>query len=224
MKAAQDLEAHGFVIIPHVLKSNEIEALRTFFQTAAPGDHGVRNILQWEPIARLAQSKSIRRLMHSLLGPDAVAVRGIFFDKLPSANWKVPWHQDLTIAVQAQEDLPDYGPWSVKDGIPHVQPETQILEQMLTIRLHLDDCAASNGALKVIPGSHKFGKLASQELEKRTNQTPTVCEVTAGGALLMRPLLLHSSAPAASPSHRRVIHLEFAAAKLPQPLEWHTRV
>ena len=43
----------------------------------------------------------------------------------------------------------------------------------------------------------------------------------AGGVLAFFPLLLHSSSPAARPGHRRVVHLEFAAATLPQGLEWY---
>lgn len=39
----------------------------------------------------------------------------------------------------------------------------------------------------------------------------------------MRPLLLHASSPALAPAHRRVLHLEYAAAPLPPGLEWHER-
>ena len=37
----------------------------------------------------------------------------------------------------------------------------------------------------------------------------------------MRPLILHSSSASISPSHRRVIHLEFAGEPLPKPLAWY---
>jgi hypothetical protein len=40
----------------------------------------------------------------------------------------------------------------------------------------------------------------------------------------MRPLLLHSSSAAAAPASRRVIHIEFAAAELPDGIQWHERV
>jgi hypothetical protein len=39
-------------------------------------------------------------------------------------------------------------------------------------------------------------------------------------ALLMSPLMLHSSAEAVSPIHRRIIHLEYAASRLPTGLQW----
>jgi len=46
------------------------------------------------------------------------------------------------------------------------------------------------------------------------------CVVGRGGALLMRPLLLHASSPSQRPAHRRVIHLDFACEQLPNPLKW----
>ena len=33
--------------------------------------------------------------------PGAFVVRGLFFDKTPTTNWNLPWHQDMTIAVRA---------------------------------------------------------------------------------------------------------------------------
>ena len=52
-----------------------------------------------------------------------------------------PWHQDLSIAVKERHEVAGFGPWSVKEGVP-VQPPVEILESMLTLRLHLDDCHA----------------------------------------------------------------------------------
>ena len=40
----------------------------------------------------------------------------------------------------------------------------------------------------------------------------------------MCPALLHASARAAAPSHRRVIHIEYAAADPPGGLRWADRV
>jgi ectoine hydroxylase-related dioxygenase (phytanoyl-CoA dioxygenase family) len=148
-------------------------------------------------------------------------VRGILFDKTPGANWKVPWHQDLSIAVTKQIDLPGYGPWSVKAGVPHVQPPVEILQRMLTIRLHLDDCGLDNGPLLVLPGSHAHGILSGEQVDQlRQAGTPVPATVSRGGAVLMRPLLLHASHAATSPGHRRVIHIEYASAKLPAGLVW----
>jgi ectoine hydroxylase-related dioxygenase (phytanoyl-CoA dioxygenase family) len=179
-------------------------------------------LLQTVPEVRdLVESPAIRALAEPVLGQSAFVVRSIFFDKTPQANWKVTWHQDLTIAVRERIDVPGFTAWSVKDGVVHVQPNVEVLERMLTVRLQLDDCNSANGPLQVLPGSHKSGKLNAAKIsEWRKREKPVVCAVPRGGALLMRPLLLHSSSTAAQPNHRRVVHLEFAANALPGGLSW----
>jgi ectoine hydroxylase-related dioxygenase (phytanoyl-CoA dioxygenase family) len=162
--------------------------------------------------------------LEGLLDRNFFPVRAIFFDKTAESNWRVPWHQDLTIAVVAQIETTSFVAWSVKDGIFHVQPPQEILESMATVRLHLDDYLADNGALKIIPGSHLHGKLDAVQITAWTSkQTSVACEVPKGGALLMRPLLLHSSSPARNPSHRRVLHIEYATIELPNGLKWFER-
>jgi hypothetical protein len=71
-------------------------------------------------IGDLADSAPMRELAEAVLGDTAFSVRGILFDKIPEANWKVPWHQDVTIAVRAREDAEGFGPWSTKAAILHV--------------------------------------------------------------------------------------------------------
>jgi ectoine hydroxylase-related dioxygenase (phytanoyl-CoA dioxygenase family) len=211
----------GYHTIQEVLNLIEVEALRDILDAlgVAPGH---RNLMRRVPeIAALALSEKLMGLVEDALGTRAVPVRSIFFDKTPEANWLVPWHQDLTITTINQAELPGYGPWSKKDGVPHVQPPVEVLESMVTIRLHLDDCDETNGALRVIPGSHRHGRLsASQIADIRSQEAEVLCRTRAGDALLMRPLLLHSSSEALSPSHRRVIHLEYASCQLPGELQW----
>ena len=89
-----------------------------------------------------------------MLGKTARVVRGIYFDKHENANWKVAWHQDLTIAVRERVEVDGYGAWSIKARIHHVQPPVTVLENMLTVRVHLDHTEESNGALRVLPGRH----------------------------------------------------------------------
>jgi ectoine hydroxylase-related dioxygenase (phytanoyl-CoA dioxygenase family) len=128
---------------------------------------------------------------------------------------------DLIIPVREKRETPGFSGWSVKDGVPHVHPPAEILAGMLTVRLHLDECGADNGPLRVIPGSHRHGKLSAEEIRRLRGETdPVVCSVAAGGALLMKPLLLHASSPAVVPGHRRVLHLEYARDPLPEGQVW----
>lgn len=182
---------------------------------------GLRNLLRVSPTARaVASAPELRELLHRVLGVKAFPVRCIFFDKTPDANWAVAWHQDLHIAVAQRIETPGFGPWSVKAGVVHVQPPAELLSRMVTVRLHLDDCDESNGALEVIPGSHAHGVLSEAETHVWRQRAKVACRVRRGGIVLMRPLLLHASASATKPLHRRVLHLEFAAEPLPNGLRW----
>ena len=156
-----------------------------------------------------------------VLGSACFPVRAIYFDKTQGANWKVPWHQDLTIAVKERREAPGFGPWSRKDGVDHVQPPMALLERMVAVRWHLDDCGAGNGPLRVLPGSHRQGRLTAAAIQAWSAREESVtCIVERGGLLVMRPLLLHASSPATVPCHRRVVHIEYAAEPLPSGLEW----
>lgn len=139
-------------------------------------------------IRTLAAMPVIRRPVEPVLRAKARPVRALLFDKTPNANWKVPRHQDLSIAVKKKADVEGFGPWSRKAGVVHVQPTTRILEPMLAVRIHLDDCDESNGPLRVIPGSHRQGRLSTAQLSELGRNPAVVCTVPAGGVLLMRPL------------------------------------
>ena len=194
-------------------------------QNSKSGIGGVRNLLRTNPlVASFAKSPAVLEQLRALTGQGMFSVRAIFFDKNPDANWLVPWHQDLAIAVAEKIETPGFTGWSVKDGTIHVHPPREILESMVTVRLHLDDCDAENGALKIISGSHQQGKMAASEISRLTTMNkPVISEIKKGGALLMRPLILHASSPAQNPSHRRVLHIEYAAQDLPDGLNWFER-
>ena len=220
------LATDGFALVESVADAQPVESLRTALAGADMAraerggeTYGARNLLA---IAAVRSAVALlRKRLHAITGDDLHAVRGLFFDKTSSANWPVPWHQDLTIAVRERRDLPGWTNWTVKRGVPHVQAPVDVLSRMITARLHLDDCPAENGALRVVRGSHANGKLSRKDLVEATQRgVVTVC-ARRGDALLMKPLLLHASSPARSPAHRRVLHIEFAPASLlPDELAW----
>lgn len=217
---SDELEYQGFSIVGNVLTSAEQTELLDLLGPSAGA--GRRGLLGVPAIAKLALSRKVTNLVRPHLTADPFPARAIFFSKSPQANWLVSWHQDLTIALGARIDVPGFGPWSMKDGIPHVQPPVELLEQMLTVRLHLDDANQSNGALRVLPGSHRLGRLSADRIQQlRAEEPDFTCDVTAGDALLMRPLLLHASNRSTSKRPRRVLHIEYAAFNLPDGLEWH---
>ncbi|MEW5250264.1 phytanoyl-CoA dioxygenase family protein [Microbulbifer sp. 2201CG32-9] len=152
---------------------------------------------------------------------DPEVVRVILFDKTPEKNWLVTWHQDKTIAVSGKAEIPGWGPWTVKDGVHHVQPSLEILEDMLTFRIHLDDTNEKNGCLKVIPDSHRLGILSRDAQDQIVKESPEyICSARSGDLLIMRPYILHSSSKGINPSHRRILHVEYSGAMLPKGLRW----
>ena len=217
---------NGFATCADVLDSANVRGLISSLETLecdiSQRRGGIRNLLDVsEAVRKLSASSEVRALVTPNFGQGAFVVRGILFDKTETANWKVPWHQDLTIAVAEKIQTDGFGPWSLKAGVQHVQPPAAILENMLSVRIHLDDCPNENGALRVISGSHRAGKLTEVRAGEIGAAGPAVvCEAGAGAAVLMRPLLVHSSSASSLPGHRRVIHLDFASLMLPNGLRW----
>ena len=223
MTSAGSIERDGFAISAGVLdEKSRLDLIRDLEQHLVTSPAGVRALASKVPsIAALAGSTAVRSLVTPALGPEPKLVRSILFNKSSAANWQVAWHQDLAIAVKYQRDIEGYSSWSVKEGILHVQPPVQVLEQMLTVRLHLDAADGTNGALWVSPGSHRSGRLLASEAASTAEQNGKhLCTVQAGDALLFRPLILHASRKATSAKPRRIVHLEFAAASLLMPLTW----
>ncbi|MCE9552789.1 MAG: phytanoyl-CoA dioxygenase family protein [Planctomycetes bacterium] len=219
--------SRGFATLVEGLTKSEVDALVVEVDAATGSDRaGLRNLFRLAPsVCSLPRHPVVSKIVAELLGTGAFAVRAILFDKTPMANWKVAWHQDHTIAVANQAELQGYGPWSTKDGVLHVQPPVEVLDGMLAVRIHLDDCGPKNGPLRVLPGSHRHGRLDRSAVEDwQQCVSPVTCVVPLGGLVVMRPLLLHASSIAEAASRRRVIHVEFASTELAPPLQWYERV
>jgi ectoine hydroxylase-related dioxygenase (phytanoyl-CoA dioxygenase family) len=183
---------------------------------------GIRNLeKRFDSIATLAASPAVLSIANSFLGATPHLVRALFFDKTPDRNWFVGWHQDKTVAVNRRADLAGWGPWSLKDGVCHVQAPCEVLNQMITIRLHIDSADETSGCLRVIPGSHRLGVLKQEAIGTIVaTESAVACVVAPGDAVIMRPHILHSSAKSSSQAHRRVVHLEYSAFELPPGICW----
>ena len=217
-----NLEVEGFEMHRAVFSDAELDAFRLEGDRIAAnaGSASVRRLFDRSSVFRELSHSPV---LESLVGPGRIPVRSILFDKTPGENWPVLWHQDLTIAVDAESEIAGYRNWSMKDGVHHVQPPVSLLEQIITVRIHLDPTPATNGALKVIPGSHRCGRIDQGAIPTLVGEAAEeVCECKAGDVLLMSPLILHSSARSEDPSRRRVLHFEYAIPESLAPeLAWH---
>ncbi len=187
-------------------KTSDLFAIRQFFKEAP------------ETLSTVFNEK-LKTLISQTLGKDFFIVKSIYFDKPEQSNWFVAYHQDLTISVDRKIEEKGFGPWTVKQNQFAVQPPTEILENNVTLRIHLDDTTEQNGALKVIPGSHLKGLYRPESIDW-TQETEEVCPVAAGAVMFMKPLLLHASSRTTNQQRRRVIHIEFSKSSLPSPLQW----
>jgi ectoine hydroxylase-related dioxygenase (phytanoyl-CoA dioxygenase family) len=180
----------------------------------------IRRFLKEIPeIESMIFNDKLRSLIDDLFGNDYFIVKSIYFDKPEESNWFVAWHQDLTIAVDKKAELHGYGPWTVKFNSFGVQPPLEILEDNFTVRIHLDDADKTDGALKVIDGSHLKGVYRTENIDWEIEKE-TICDVKAGGVMIMRPLIFHASDRSTQNKQRKVIHIEFSKTELPKEINW----
>jgi hypothetical protein len=224
-----ELDRNGFAVIrdfyPNESTDKLVRAIAeadssrpTFRKTA--GLFAIRQFLKEIPdAAPLILNDALQALTAALLGEGYFPVKSIYFDKPEASNWFVAYHQDLSISVDRRGAFPGFGPWTVKQDQFAVQPPLPVLEDNITIRIHLDDTTAENGALRVVPGSHQKGIYRPENIDW-TQEREVICEVPKGGIMLMRPLLLHASGRTTNNRPRRVVHIELSRSVLPEGLRW----
>ncbi len=169
----------------------------------------------------LAPGSALHQVAADYRGAGVRPVRAIMFDKSAAANWALGWHQDRTIAVAARMDMPGYGPWSVKHGIQHVEPPFDVIEAMVTLRVHLDDVPHDNAPLRIVRGSHRLGRIAENDLDTIVTQGVIgECLASAGDVWAYATPIAHASR-AARGHRRRVLQIDWSNRSLPGMLEWH---
>ncbi|MNU64282.1 Phytanoyl-CoA dioxygenase (PhyH) [compost metagenome] len=233
MKKNSEISMNGFCTIDKIYSDAEINQIlekieqadsnkETFRKSA--GLFAIRQFLKEIPeTIPLIFNENLKKFIHQLFGSDYFVVKSIYFDKPEDSNWYVSYHQDLTISVDKKTERSGFGPWTKKQDQFAVQPPLEILENIFTVRIHLDNTDENNGALKVVPGSHRKQiyrpETINWEIEKEA-----VCPVAKGGVMIMKPLLLHSSSRTTDNRKRRVIHIEFSNQELPSGIQWAERM
>lgn len=227
------IQENGFTIINNVFSEEEIKEIGQVIQNIDTSKEtfrksedlfAIRQFLKEIPeIPDLIFNENIKKIITEIFGEKYVVVKSIYFDKPEKSNWYVAYHQDLTISVDRKASLPGFGPWTTKQNQFAVQPPLEILENIFTIRIHMDDTDEYNGALKVIPKSHAKGICRPENIDWSI-ETETSCKVEKGGIMIMKPLLLHGSNRTTNGKKRRVIHIEFSDRQLPEELNWSEKL
>lgn len=215
------LESDGAELHRQALSAHDVEQLRAAGESRLGGKAGFR--IFGGPIAAriLDAAFAPTAIAARLLGPEGCPVRAILSDKTAEANWSVGWHQDRTIAVRQRREVAGFGPWSAKDGIPHVEPPVALTAGMLTIRVHLDACGPENAPLLIAPGSHRLGRVPGPDIATAVDRLGSVaCLADVGDVWVYATAILHASERSRIDSRRRVLQIDYAAAPLPGGLEW----
>lgn len=225
MEIRHQLDQRGFAVAPGVYTEAEIHNILRVIESVHGSQalFGERRFLQRTPgLLKALMNESLHKLLQDV-APGYFLIKSIYFDKPAVSNWRVNWHQDLSIFVKAKNETYGFRNWTKKEDEYGVQPPTELLGNIITLRIHLDDTDATNGALKVIPHSHSIGVMRAQTVSFSDNDA-VVCEVKAGDVMLMKPLLFHSSSRSESDRRRRVLHLELCSMELPEGLEWSQQI
>jgi ectoine hydroxylase-related dioxygenase (phytanoyl-CoA dioxygenase family) len=225
----QEVNKNGFTVIDDIYSDREVADLIGIIDKADQSNptfrkrtdlFAIRQFLKEVPdVKSIIFNGRLKQLIKNIFGGGYFAVKSIYFDKPEQSNWFVAWHQDLTISVYKKVDLSGYTSWTSKHNQFAVQPPIAILEDNFTIRIHLDDTNANNGALKVLPGSHLKNIYRPENIDW-SQDSESICEVKGGGVMIMRPLLMHASDRTINEQKRRVIHIEFSRAELPEEINW----
>jgi ectoine hydroxylase-related dioxygenase (phytanoyl-CoA dioxygenase family) len=217
----RELTENGYAVVPAVVDIDEVDRIGRFVMGTLAATAGTRRLIELPWCRDLADCLMRNSRVSDSLLVDSLAIQCTFFIKSTEKNWLVSLHQDLSVPVAERVDSVLYSGWSEKEGQLFVQPPISFLERMLAIRVHLDDCDEQNGALRVVPGSHVMGRLdSSATLRVRSDQGEVHVSVPRGGAMLMRPLLLHASSKILVNRPRRVLHFVFAPVIPPDGLRW----
>jgi ectoine hydroxylase-related dioxygenase (phytanoyl-CoA dioxygenase family) len=220
---------NGFAVLDRMYSDSEITAMISCIEKASAEKglaqsssnlFAIRQVIRKIPeLKPLLFTKKLHELLQSVFDESYFLTKAIYFDKPSESNWFVAYHQDLSISVDRKFDVSNYKNWTFKKGQFGVQPPLDILENIVTIRVHLDKTEKENGALKVIPTSHKKGIYRPETINWDT-ETEHICEVEKGGVMLMKLLTLHASERTTNHKQRRVLHLEFGTKQLTNPLQW----
>ena len=223
----------GFSVIGNVFSDQEIEKIISVIQNMDTSKEtfrksedlfAIRQFLKEVPeVKNLIFNENLKIIIREIFGENYFVVKSIYFDKPEKSNWYVAYHQDLTISVDKKINLENFGPWTTKLNQFAVQPPLDILENIFTVRIHLDDTDENNGALKVVPKSHSKGIYRPETIDWNTEKEE-ICNVKKGGLMIMKPLLLHGSNRTTNGKKRRVIHIEFSDRELPKELKWSEKM
>jgi ectoine hydroxylase-related dioxygenase (phytanoyl-CoA dioxygenase family) len=204
----------GFEILPGVLDASDARTIASGLERfpLERSRAGARHLMSHPLVGGLARDPRLLATASRLLGAPAVPFRATLFDKSPASNWLIVWHQDTALPIRQPREAPGWGPWSIKGGLSYAHAPAVALSRVIALRVHVDECGPGDGPLRVLPGTHTLGVLTDAQIGRLAREIqPHDCTVSAGGVVVMRPLIVHASSKNQSGRRRRVLHVEYTA-------------
>jgi ectoine hydroxylase-related dioxygenase (phytanoyl-CoA dioxygenase family) len=203
------LEHDGFVALPDFMSADllaevrarvdelfeeEGEAAGSEFKQEAGSRRLANLVAKGEVFERIVTDRTILALMSEVLGPELKLSSLNVRSADPLSGGLQPLHVDGGF-------LPDGGGYCVCNSV-----------------WMLDDFTASNGALRVVPGSHKSGRLPQDVLADPLAPHPDELLVTgsAGTVVVMNAHLWHGGTRNSTERPRRAMHGYYTRRDLPQ--------
>lgn len=204
----------GHAIFDRTFTPTEMERVLAILSTTTMDRTraGVRHVLNIPVVHDLSHDARLMQMAREFVGRAAVPFRAALFDKSPGANWLVAWHQDTALPLRERTEQEGWGPWSTKAGVLYAHAPAWALEQVVALRVSLDDSTVTNGPLRVLPDTHQRGVFSDTQIQQLVRQTNAVeCIAASGSVVAMRPLTIHASSKSVDDRPRRILHIEYAA-------------
>jgi hypothetical protein len=124
------IQVHGYAVFPDVFSVGEIVAIGSIlFQSELKRSRaGARHLLAIPVVRKIAEDSRLMGIARDLLGPTTTPFRATLFDKSPSSNWLVAWHQDTALPLMEKIEEPGWGPWSIKENVIYAHAPKEALE------------------------------------------------------------------------------------------------
>ena len=204
----------GYLIgLPPVYSPTEMEHINAelphLLNLLGPGETS-KDIREWHETSRylydIVLNPRIHDLVEGVLGPNFYAWASSFFIKEPFSRQTVGWHQDAY-----------YWPMA-----PH---------HTVTVWLAFDDVDEQNGAMQIIPGSHKAGLLQHRRSERTDSvltleleggtfeeNTAVSLRLRAGAVSLHDDRAVHGSPANPSPRRRAGLTIRYSGTEVKNDL------
>ena len=212
---------HGYFHAPGVFQGKELETLQAAFDQCCEQltTTNEETNARWDSVAQLVPEAANTTVMHThnverydarwhhaitqpklldlcqdILGPNIILHHTKLFQKPPETGAPFPLHQD-------------WGYFPISN------------DQMIAAVIHLSDADDDMGCLRIVPGSHKLGRItgsmtgAADEQSNAFHQSwpfakSTPCPCKAGDVVFFHYLTIHGSLPNRSPHTRKTVLIQ----------------